>query len=349
MLEHPKQFSKKFISDLFKRESSELNSFKFMPVGSGQVGDCFRIILDWKQEKDSPSSLIAKCPAENQSSRDTARNLHLYEIETSFFKFLSPRCKARVPECYFDEYDSKTGDGILILEDMVSAKQIPQMNGCSKIEVSMVLKEAAALHKSYWNDEHLLSYPWLTYSVSDERKKFVTDLLPVAYPEWKKRYQGRISEDIFEMGDILFSNYSEYSNVEEGPMTLIHGDLRLDNLLFTDENKRAILLDWQTAAVGLPLNDVAYFISTSFANPNERKKEEERLVTEYHKLLKVNDTYSFDEAWSDYRRASFVGFIMAVLSAMIVERTDRGDEMFAVMAERSAWQALHLDALSFIT
>ena len=35
-------------------------------------------------------------------------------------------------------------------------------------------------------------------------------------------------------------------------------------------------------------------------------------------------------------------------SAMIVERTDRGDEMFAVMAERSAWQALHLDALSFL-
>ena len=83
-----------------------------MPVGSGQVGDCFRIILDWKQEKDSPSSLIAKCPADNQSSRDTARNLHLYEIETSFFKFLSPRCKARVPECYFDEYDSKTGEFI---------------------------------------------------------------------------------------------------------------------------------------------------------------------------------------------------------------------------------------------
>ena len=65
-------------------------------------------------------------------------------------------------------------------------------------------------------------------------------------------------------------------------------------------------------------------------------------------LLKVNDSYDFEQAWDDYRRASFVGFLMAVLSAMIVERTDRGDEMFAVMAERSAWQALHLDALSFL-
>ena len=58
--------------------------------------------------------------------------------------------------------------------------------------------------------------------------------------------------------------------------------------------------------------------------------------------------YDFDAAWADYRRASFAGFIMAVISAMIVERTERGDEMFATMAERSGWQALHLDALALI-
>ena len=98
----------------------------------------------------------------------------------------------------------------------------------------------------------------------------------------------------------------------------------------------------------MPLNDVAYCISTSFREPNERAKNEEDLVKGYYDLLGVGDNYSFEQAWDDYRRASFVGFLMAVLSAMIVERTDRGDEMFAVMAERSAWQALHLNALSFL-
>ena len=38
---------------------------------------------------------------------------------------------------------------------MYPAQQIPQMDGCTAIEVSQVLKEAAALHKSYWNDENL--------------------------------------------------------------------------------------------------------------------------------------------------------------------------------------------------
>jgi len=39
---------------------------------------------------------------------------------------------------------------------------------------------------------------------------------------------------------------------------------------------------------------------------------------------------------------------MGVLSAMLVERTERGDEMFAVMAERSGYQALHLDSLALV-
>ena len=348
MIDHPDKFSKKFIANLFNQSDSKLSDFYYKPVGSGQVGDCYRVTLDWKENHNLPSSFIAKCPAADISSRDTARNLHLYEIETSFYKYLSDKCLARVPKLYFSDFDSNSNDGILLLEDMHPAQQIPQMDGCTAKEVSQVLKEAAALHKSYWNDEKLLSYSWLTYGVSEERKEFVANLLPAVYPEWKNRYQGRISEDIFEMGDALISNYDKYSEVKEGPMTLVQGDLRLDNILFADKNNRAILLDWQTAAVGLPLNDVAYCISTSFLDPNERAGAEKELVKEYHALLEVNDNYSFEQAWNDYRRGSFVGFLMAVMSAMIVERTERGDEMFAVMAERSGRQALHLDAISFL-
>ena len=83
MLDHPSQFSKKFIASLFNSLEANLITFDFVPVGSGQVGDCFRVNLDWKEKNNLPTSFIAKCPAADPSSRDTARNLHLYEIETS--------------------------------------------------------------------------------------------------------------------------------------------------------------------------------------------------------------------------------------------------------------------------
>ena len=39
------------------------------------------------------------------------------------------------------------------------------------------------------------------------------------------------------------------------------------------------------------------------------------------------------------------GYLMAMLASQIVERTDRGDEMFAVMAERHAAQVRHVGLL----
>jgi hypothetical protein len=39
---------------------------------------------------------------------------------------------------------------------------------------------------------------------------------------------------------------------------------------------------------------------------------------------------------------------MAVFASMSVERTERGDEMFAVMAERPARQAIDLDSLALL-
>ena len=45
-----------------------------------------------------------------------------------------------------------------------------------------------------------------------------------------------------------------------------------------------------------------------------------------------------DDVWEGYVLGSATGYFMAVLASQVVERTDRGDEMFAVMAERHADQ-----------
>jgi hypothetical protein len=52
--------------------------------------------------------------------------------------------------------------------------------------------------------------------------------------------------------------------------------------------------------------------------------------------------------WTDYRIGALSGYFMAVFASMSVERTARGDEMFAVMAERPARQALALGSLDLL-
>jgi hypothetical protein len=54
------------------------------------------------------------------------------------------------------------------------------------------------------------------------------------------------------------------------------------------------------------------------------------------------------QLWDAYRLGSTSGLAMAVTASMIVVRTDRGDEMFSVMAERHAAQMATLDVFSML-
>ena len=347
--DHPEKFDAGYLAVLFGQKAEALNDFAFAPVGTGQVGDSYRVTLNWADGVDAPRSLVAKCPAANATSRETARNLHLYEIETQFYAQFGATCGARVPQAYAVDYDAAGGDGILLFEDMAPAAQIAQMDGCSAAELELALDEAALLHKSHWNDPRLAEFAWLNYSQDEERRAFLSMVLPSMYPEWRARYEGRLSRDILDMGADLVARFDAYITPRPGPSVLTHGDLRLDNMLFTDKDGRAVLLDWQTASCGNPMGDIAYCIQTSLKDKQERAALEEGLVARYHAALgDCVEGYDQAAAWADYRRAAFAGFIMAVFSAMMVERTERGDEMFAVMAERSGWQALHVDALSLI-
>ncbi|MGB2227850.1 MAG: hypothetical protein ACPH44_07865, partial [Parvibaculales bacterium] len=217
--DHPEKFDVGFLAGLFGQPGEALSGFDFVPVGTGQVGDSYRVTLDWAvNDVALPKSLVAKCPAVDAVSRDTARNMNLYEIETKFYEHFGTNCGARVPNVYLADYDAAIGDGILLFEDMAPAEQIAQMDGCSLARVEAVLREAALLHKSHWNDDALSAHEFLTYGQKDERRAFVSGLMSAVYPEWRARYAERIDENILTMGDALVAQFDAYLTPRDGPM-----------------------------------------------------------------------------------------------------------------------------------
>ena len=105
------------------------------------------------------------------------------------------------------------------------------------------------------------------------------------------------------------------------------------------------VVDWQTCAHGPALNDVAYFIGAGLTTEDRRSCEQD-LVRRYHDALVAAgvDDYDWDRCWLDHRRGTWAGLIMAIAASMLVEQTERGDEMFLTMAHRHARHALDLDA-----
>ena len=344
---HPENFNTNFISEKLGFLPNTLKDFSFQAVGSGQVGDSYRISLDWNNN-EGPETIIAKCSAKDLTSRQTAKNMNLYEIEAYWYNQYGNKIPIRCPEAYFVGLDKKDiGNFIMFMEDLYPARQISQMAGCNVNDIRLALDEVALLHKAHWDDNNLSKIKCLNYG--KDRKKFIKQFLIEIYPDWCSRYKDRIDKSILEMGKSLIDRYDSYIEIKTEPIVLSHGDFRLDNMLFYDNNGRVAVLDWQTLSAGVPMADIAYCISTSFSDSNDRKIHEESLVSRYLKKLNLDDgVYPYELAWRDYRRCSFIGFLMGVISSMLVERTERGDEMFAVMVERSGKQAIQLESLSLI-
>jgi hypothetical protein len=119
---------------------------------------------------------------------------------------------------------------------------------------------------------------------------------------------------------------------EPGPRTIIHGDYRLDNLFFDHPDGSPVAaIDWQISSRGRGIFDVAYFISSSL-DPEPRRTHEERLVRKWYDIVTDGPgrkSYTFDEAWLNYRQGVLYTNIYTVIGIGTLDAAnERGMALF---------------------
>ena len=132
--------------------------------------------------------------------------------------------------------------------------------------------------------------------------------------------------------------------------TLVHGDYRLDNLMFdrNAEEIRVSTVDWQTLSIACGGQDLAYLLGNS-SPPEQRRGHESHMLEVYREsMAALGIDRSPEEIFADYRYGCFQGPSITMLGALSVGQTDRGDDMFMAMAHRSASQIRDLDALDLL-
>jgi hypothetical protein len=267
-----------------------------------------------------------------------------------FYQQLASDLPIRTPQAYYADLDVESASFVLLLEDLAPAQQGDQLRGCDAGQAQIALEELVKLHASRWGDPKLAEIVWL-HGDKAANQAFLAMLLPGLWEGFRDRYATDVSVDVIRAGTVLFSHIEAYLLADSGPSTVVHGDYRLDNLLFDPApgGVPVAVVDWQLCTDGPGMHDVAYFIGAGLV-VDERRSAEADLVHLYHAALidaGVSD-YGFDQCWQEYRKGTWAGLVMAVAASMLVERTARGDQMFLTMAERHARHALDLDAAEVI-
>jgi hypothetical protein len=320
------------------------------PVGNGLVGDSFRFALSYdRDEPGAPQSVVGKFPAADPASRRSGSDHLLYLREVSFYREMAATVAIHTPRALVAEIDPASDDFTLIFEDLAPARQGDQLAGCSVEDARTAVIEAAALHAPRWSDPGLLTLDWLVVKPA-ERQPQIMAALPFIIQMFKERYLDLLPAEHMALVEKLPAALTRMGETRDAPLTVVHGDFRLDNILFDVQGgKRPMAtLDWQTVTVGPGVGDVAYFLSAG-VDPEVRRAHEIELVGLYHNELRRRGVESYDlkACWRDYRRYTLNGILMGVFSALAVERTERGDALFLKMTSGACQQAADHDSFAF--
>ncbi|WP_321576769.1 phosphotransferase [Paraburkholderia atlantica] len=240
-------------------------------------------------------------------------NAYIYEYEARFFKEVHPCLRANVPACFYAQTDSRSGQSIVILEDLRSR----QVEFC-RVQRPLTFAQAAAnldaqarWHAQFWQSPALENGGELAWLAAQD---------PLPDGESGTYHWGQLKPDVFASytqlprGAALPKRFHDRDWMEQalldlrafdriGPMTFLHGDVHLGNLYF-DRDGTPGFLDWQSYRRGPWAHDVTYFLISAL-DIADRPRWERELLEYYLERLAfhgVDNPPSFESALDAYRR-----------------------------------------------
>jgi hypothetical protein len=316
-----------------------------IPIARGRVCDSVRLVPTWDRPTAAPASVVAKVPSSDQASRLTGFATGTFDREATFYTDLAATVGISRPTCYFTHYSAPQTGYVVVLEDMLPAGPGDPLTGCSVPEAAAVMPELAALHGPHWGGPARPGLTCLEHPGS-ESVRARAQLVPGLFGGFVDRYGAHLDDEVITLCEQVMGGLDRYLADRPGPWTLLHGDLRLDNVLFG--RPRVTVVDWHTVKVGPGLSDVSYFIGSSLV-PETRRDVECELVRAYHRHLESGGVdLAWEDCWEGYRRYSLDGLVTAIAASVLEGPSAPGDELCLTMVRRHGCHALDLGAAEFL-
>ena len=318
-------------------------------IGTGQTGATYRVSAKYASDAEGlPDTFVIKLPAQDDTVRD--RVIIGYRSECAFYSAVADRVQVPTPECFYCEISDDAMNYALLLADQAPAAQGDQIAGCGEQEAQLAVTALAGLHGPSWCDPVWLDFAGIAFTRPDEASaKGLGEVARMSLDITLDKLGDRMSAADRETFTAAMGLVAPWLLAEKDRFALLHGDYRLDNMLFYPGASRVTVVDWQTLGVGLPARDLAYFTATSL-KPELRAAIEKELVDEYHRALSGYGVIDYDRetCWRDYRLGMPQALMISALGFAFAAATDRGDDMVLTMLSRGCQAIRELGTLDLI-
>ena len=346
----PEDVTVDFLNQVIPRHDAYITTAECEAFGTGQIATTLRVSLTWSSEDPNhPTHVIVKLAGVDAGRREASRRQATFRREVEFYRELAPQLTLATPRCLYAASHATTGSMTIVLLE-VTGRRGNQLAGCGIPDAESVVESAVRLHAPFWNRPELLSpFDWLAPDgpeAAEVRGDRYRQLVRSFADQYQRRLDTEVLDTAFQLGEAI----EAVTTHRRSPVCLTHGDFRLDNLIFVDSSERttAVVVDWQTVGAGSGPADLAFALGSGLST-DLRRRHEIRLLNLYADGLNEGgvDIVRADVE-HDYRLGAAEGLVMAVIASQVVTHTDRGDEMFAVMAELHALQMHDLGTLQLL-
>lgn len=328
----------------------EVSEVSVVPIGTGQTGATFRVSASYATATPGlPDTFVVKLPAQDDTVRD--RVVLGYRSECAFYSAIAHRVKVPTPQCFYCAITEDATEYALLLADQSPAVPGDQIAGCGEQEARLAVTALAGLHGPSWCDPVWLDFPGIAFARPDQASaQGLGEVARMSADITLSKLGDRISTNDQETFTTAMDLVTPWLLAERDRFALLHGDYRLDNMLFNRKTNSITVVDWQTLGVGLPARDLAYFTATSL-RPDLRSAIERDLADEYHRTLSGYGVTAYDRetCWRDYRLGMPQALLISALGFAFATATDRGDDMVLTMLQRGCQAIRDLNILELIS
>jgi hypothetical protein len=308
-----------------------------------------------RNDPNLPTTTIAKLLPSRESARETVQRLNVFEREIKFYTDVAPMRSIRTPKLFYSAIDVEKQRYVMLLEDCsYAAEADSDLQGLTLEQTKIIVSELADFHSRWWNAETNHPFSWMP-----KVKERLKAALPRFRPSWDASakleiFRNALPEGGWEAGIKMCEQRSWLiDDIPESNLTIVHNDLRADNMFFdwADKQEPLIIFDWGLAAIGRStIMDLSYLLGFNL-EPKLRRRVESNMLKLYHEHLldKGIHDYPLSECWSDYRRGLLLRATMPIDAFLNTDLNEaRGSRLVTTTLHRWFLAIVDNDATSIL-